>query len=731
MTVPTPPAPPAPAPALPAGTSPPPPTAPTIWHQRLGVPPGLLDTMKTTPMDGVKGLAKAQWDAGQHWGSKIGDLAAKPFAMVGAGSVAKPIMKVAGRALPVVGSVIAAGMALDDFKNGDIIGGIFNTIGVIPGPAGWVGMLGAALFVDDDSGSHYGMWEAPDGVTTQMLPAAAANDANVVQVDGALTDIQKGIFGFQTGPTGTVWNSNPPAPLRLDTAEVRSALTTWLSGVAAQFAEIERTLTGSGEPYMAQYQQRLSAHLQAMAALPKLVEPAMQQLTASSDAAGEWYKAMLATNRAARTQLAQEGTLNAPDSATNLLAIQQQSQDRLTQAAQKLAGIGADTSLKPLTPISRTLPGGEAEKSASETPALPQVGPIPPVGAPGAAGGPVKDEKKDDLKDFLSRLNDKAGTPLGGTPLGGMPMGSPLGGGLGGMPMGTPMAGGGQPLQTPTPKPLTPEGAKPKLASSERPTLAAGAAENKKLAAADKLGEKKADTPAPAAAAAAAPKLGEGSEPTPKAASAKPIPPTTVEIKGEKIQFPDAKTAALAKELANGSSTNPVSLADAATKAGLLPPVPGQDPGQQIAPADAKPGDLLTTGDRSYLLLDRDRFLDFSTGKILTAAQLPQEMGSRAGYFHLLDAGGESPQGPVSDPTPATTAWSVDQDPKVPVDPSGDEPVTVRASVGEGSETGSPGVPREGGPADEAPVNAAATDTGRGAGTLSTGSKPLDTTAIK
>ncbi|MGC7255684.1 hypothetical protein RBA19_21380, partial [Mycobacteroides abscessus subsp. massiliense] len=70
-------------------------------------------------------------------------------------------------------------------------------------------------------------------------------------------------------------------------------------------------------------------------------------------------------------------------------------------------------------------------------------------------------------------------------------------------------------------------------------------------------------------------------------------PDTTVDVKGKKIKFPDAKTAKLAKLLAAADPNHPISLADAAAQSGLTPPVPGQDPGKQIPPADAKPGDFL------------------------------------------------------------------------------------------------------------------------------------------
>jgi hypothetical protein len=55
---------------------------------------------------------------------------------------AKAAAKTGGRFVPGVGSVISGAAALYDFSKGDILGGALNTIGIIPGPVGWVGTLG-------------------------------------------------------------------------------------------------------------------------------------------------------------------------------------------------------------------------------------------------------------------------------------------------------------------------------------------------------------------------------------------------------------------------------------------------------------------------------------------------------------------------------------------------------------------------------------------------------------
>lgn len=75
------------------------------------------------------------------------------------------------------------------------------------------------------------------------------------------------VFGFQDGPEGTVWNASPPAALKLDTPQVEKAFTNWLRGVSELFAEIDRTMSQSDEPYFHQYRQELAPHFAAMAEL--------------------------------------------------------------------------------------------------------------------------------------------------------------------------------------------------------------------------------------------------------------------------------------------------------------------------------------------------------------------------------------------------------------------------------------------------------------------------------
>lgn len=679
---------------------------------------------KGEPVKGVPGLGKRYWDATVAPSKWLG-AKAPGWLPDGAGEFSKDAAKWGGRFVPFAGNLISLGHAGREFQSGDYIGGVLGLVGAVPGPVGWLG-IGASFawnYFGPPSESRYATWAEPDGVRTQMLPAAAADVANVVAFDAAITEAQKAVFGFEMGPTGTVWNVHHPAALRVDGATVKQAVDRWLGDLALTVRDIEATLGSSAEPYLAAAHARLQPYLNAMRDLPAASQVIHTHLGAASDAAGDLYQTVLDANAGARTALAAGNGLSGSDFSIPFQTAQGTAAKNLENANTLLAGACAGNSLSPLAPVQRMLPPPRnndlgAGAVMPPMPPLTPAAPLTPV-APAAAAAAEEDADKntDDISDILSKLGNNLG---GGTPLGGgMPGlgGMPLGGLGGGQPLG-----GGTPLATPTPKPLAPE-AKPVL-GTERRNLSGAPVENKVVPAAEKkLDEKKnVAAPVPGAAASAAPAPDKLGEPKVKSVSSQPEKPdTTVDVKGKKIEFPDAKTAALASELAKATPGSPASLADAATKAGLVPPVPGQDPGQQVAPADAKPGDLLVAGDKSYMLLGDGSFLDHTNGKVVDADQMPKDLGTKGGYFSLQEAGSGDPSGPVSGQAPATTTMTVDQDPKIPAA----VPATGVTSAG------TPGVPSQGAPGS-GPANASATDTGRGTGSVPVmGGKPLDPAAIK
>jgi hypothetical protein len=122
----------------------------------------------------------------------------------------------------------------------------------------------------------------PDGAATFMLPASAKDSSGVKELDALLREAQQQqVFGFQDGPEGTVWNASPPKALKLDTPEVEKAFTNWLKGVSELFAEVDRTMSQSDEPYFHQYRKELAPHFATMAELKSQVKPLMTQLSAA------------------------------------------------------------------------------------------------------------------------------------------------------------------------------------------------------------------------------------------------------------------------------------------------------------------------------------------------------------------------------------------------------------------------------------------------------------------
>lgn len=660
---------------------------------------GVSKDLYKSPVDGVKGLFKAQYGAGS-------DLTGKALNKLGV----KTSAKVLARAIPGIGSIYAAYESYKSFEDGNYIAGVLNLVGVIPGPIGWIGMGAAAAWDMVAPHQTYGMWDAPDGTNTSMLPASAKDVAGVKELDATLRQAQQSVFSFQDGPAGTVWNENHPSPLVLNSQAVSTAFTSWLGGVSDLFAQVDQTMASSGEPYFQQYRQELTPHLQAMAKLKEQIKPITDQLAAASAGGQKCYQGVLDINKAARQQLANDGALTDQGAISGPQAAIHGGVSAIRDANDKLGKVfdaappAVITSKSPAAVPTSTTEKGRTEKTPVTTAANPT--PLTP---------PDKklESKGDDLGKLLSGLGNKGfgGSP-GGTPLGG----NPLGGGHG---AGTPLTSQ-TPKATTEPKKLL-DDKKEDTKKREEKTLPKAQPINNAV-----TPPTAAPTPVPGNPAPGVPKPAAGA------------PDTTVDVKGKKIKFPDAKTAKLAKLLAAADPNHPISLADAAAQSGLTPPVPGQDPGKQIPPADAKPGDFLVAGDKHFMVLGDGKFYDLAQYRTIDASELPHDMGSRAGYFRLGDPGAAAAgQGPVSGPTsgvPFSVPGATDA-PTAPADTSAGAPAAQPAAphpMGAGQQsvqsTGSPGVPKPGG---TAPANAAATNTGAGTSVPSSTVHNLDPSAVK
>lgn len=720
--------------------------------QRFARAAGIPDGYVRSPIKQFPALLKAQAKTGA-------DVSAKLAGKMGA----KGALKTAARLVPGVGAAYSAIQAYQHAKSGDYVGAALNLVGSIPGPIGWVGLgASAAWEMFDGGGGKLSQWSEPDGSSTFILPAAAHDIGGVTALDSQLREAQQLVFSFQDGPNGKVWDSSPPEALRLDGADIQKEITEALGGISDLFAEVDRVMSSAGEAYFDEYKARLQPHLDAMSQLREQVKPFVQQLTAASDGAETAYTAVLDANRAAREQLVADGKLGDQGPAVSFTSAVSAAGSQVIAADQNIAALFGEPAAA-LTPTVASGTGTRIDPSkktapVQTTPAPTAPAAVTPTSQTPAAQTPAKTETptktNDALGDLLRSLNQKQQTPS--TPS--MPN---LGNGLGG---GSPLGTGGSPLSTSPSKPLSSDGDR-KLTEpttrklddkSERKLddrdedrkdkekkaapLSASGTDNAKtkpdLTTTEKPGQPAVVPAQPSAATAANPAAPAAAQ----GPAAPPEPSKEVDVKGQKVEFPDAKTAKMAQLLANADPAHPLSLAEAAKAAGLTPPVPGQDPGSQVAPAQAKPGDLLVAGDKKFMLLGDGKFYDLQEYKVVSADQLPQDMGSRGGYFHLNDP---SPTGaPGSQPVSGQTPNGVDQqvpggtptptapaDASTPAKPADPAPAPGAPAPGGVPSTGTPGAPKPA--AGGGPASAEATATGTGQTSPSPSTTALDPSAVR
>ncbi|MBE5451286.1 hypothetical protein [Mycobacteroides abscessus] len=718
------------------------PSAASKFMRAAGIPDGYT----RSPIKQFPALLKTQAKTGA-------DISATLAGKMGA----KGALKTAARLVPGVGAAYSAVQAYQHAKSGDYLGAALNMVGMIPGPIGWVGIAAATAWdMFDLGGGKLGQWSEPDGSTTFILPAAAHDIGGVTALDSQLREAQQLVFSFQDGPKGRVWDSNPPEALRLDGADIKQEITAALGGISDLFAEVDRVMASAGEAYFDEYRSRLQPHLDAMAALKEQVKPFTQQLSNASDGAATAYTAVLDANRAAREQLSNDGKLSDQGPAVSFTSSVAAAGSKVIAADRNISEMFGEPAAV-LTAAVATGTGTKVDPEKKATPvqttpvAQTPVTPTSQTPSPTMAETPTK--TNDPLSDLMRALNQQK--PVAPT----TPSVPNLGSGLGG---GSPLGnGGGSPLSTSPSKPLD-SGEGKKLDSgrdkklddkSERklddrdkdkkeekkatPLSASGTDNAKtpesKLTATEKPGHPAAVPAQPSAAPAtnpAAPTAAQGQATQPAASK-------EVDVKGNKTTFPDAKTAKMAQLLANADPAHPLSLTDAAAQAGLTPPVPGQDPGSQVAPAQAKPGDLLVSGDKKFMLLGDGKFYDLQEYKVVSADQLPQDAGSRGGYFHLNDP---SPTGaPGTQPVSGQTA-GVDQQvpggtppPAAPADastpPKPTDPAPGAPTAGGVPSAGTPGAPKPA--AGGGPASAEATATGTGQSQPSPSTNALDPNAVR
>lgn len=676
------------------------------------------------PLTGVRSLVAGNYNAaGRMLDSAAGKMTAGKSAGV------QNAARFGMRALPFVGSAVAVGSAIDNFGDGDWVGGLINLTGVVPGVGQVVSLL-ASIAWETWGDEKPSLWSEPDGSTTFMLPGEAAGKDSVADTDKDLTAAQRTLFAFPDGPglTGRAWAEHPPEALRVDSPAVKSAVTSYMAQIATAFEQVDQAMAQSGEPYMVEYRARLAPHLTAMAELRAAPELIMKQLTASSDAAGTAWEAVRAANFDLRTQLAEANELSNSAPVATAQAALSTAAPVVEKADSQLANMFSPAA----EAIAPAAPAPIPVAPQAPTAPVPLPGPAAPApGAPGAGAGGAKPETdKNDLSKLLDSLG-KGAMPAMPT----VPSMSGMGNPLGGMGGGNPLAGmgGGNPL-----------GQQGRKLDGDRDRRDEEKAEKKekvepkeaKLSTADAANAKANVPTAPAAPAPASSPAGKpealAPQPGKPAEPGKPAGPTTVDVKGTKVEgITDPRVAKMLQALAAASPGAPLSLSDAAAQAGLTPPVPGQDVGQQVSPASTKAGDVLVVGDRQFMVLGEGKFLDLSEYKVVPASELPADAGTRGGYFTLAPTDPGSAAGgsaPVSPPPAGGVAHDVPGGAPVPSVPADASPAPA-GGAGAVPSTGTPGVPAAG--TGTGPANAAATATGTGVPKPSTGGAPLDPAAVR
>ncbi|TXI62488.1 hypothetical protein [Mycolicibacterium mageritense] len=711
---------------------------PTTWGEGFkGFGVAAWDNAKS-PVKGIPGLVKAEYRLGALAGDKAaGKIASDSIAA----KIGKVGLKGAGRLLPGVGLLYGGYQAWTNFSRGDWIGGTLGLVSCIPGPIGWLGVGASMIWEIGGWGDKYEMWAKPDGTNTLMLPAAAKDETGVSDMDAQLAKAQREVFSFEMGPQGSVWDQDHPEPLKINGPAVQTALDAWLSGITDLFAKIDQAFTQSDEPYFQQQRQRLAPHFNAMADMKGYATLISDQFSTATKGAGDAYDAVLGLNKAARQQLQDDGKISDTGPATAAKRMIEQAVSMVTAADAKLEQIAAGTPAVevPVSGGTTNAPGTkEPYKAPSTTPTpSPNPSPLPSITPQQTAPKQETPKTDDAINKLLSQLGQQAKAPTSAMPTSGLGGGSPLGNtGLGGgNPSSTPLSQTKPEVKDREPKKLTDEKKPTDRKREDVKPLTATKPENEKAQVKPAQPEQKA-APAAAPVAAAAPTPAQQNAAHHAKETEKPN--TDVDVKGTKATFPDPKTAKMAQLLSQADPAHPKSLADAAAEAGLKPPVPGQDPGKQVNPADAKAGDVLVSGNKNFMLLGDGKFYDLTDYKVVGADEIPKDMGDRAGYFRLEDPnpgqpgpGGQQP-GPVSGQTggvaqPVSNPTGAQPGPVAGNPPAPGMPPAAPGGV---PSVGAPGVPKPGAPGS-GPGNAGETATGTGQGGASVGGRPLDPGVVR
>ncbi|MCB1257210.1 MAG: hypothetical protein KDB26_08905 [Microthrixaceae bacterium] len=149
---------------------------------------------------------------------------------------------------------------------------------------------------------------------------------------------------------------------------------------------------------------------------------------------------------------------------------------------------------------------------------------------------------------------------------------------------------------------------------------------------------------------------------------------------GRQVTFPTEQHAALVREMLNSNPEHPVTLYDAADKAGFTLPPMGTDIGTPVPPMDVQPGDVVRGADGTGVAIGNGEVL-MESGEIRPVEEVAKVGSADQGIFRLetaTDAPAPAPAAAPVVPPPATVTEQVQ-----PTAPAAEQPPAPAPVVGE------------------------------------------------
>ncbi|NKR23484.1 hypothetical protein GTA28_22335 [Rhodococcus hoagii] len=612
----------------------------------------------------------------------------------------------------------------------------------------------------------------PEPPRTQFLPLTHDGDRDsVIDVkDAEMVAFNNSAFAFD--PT-KVWHPFAPA---IETTPTFEESTNRITGLIQSTTEVREELDAIVRKYRgdqtvekaAQSIQSAIDSLDQMAA--EVLPPVANLIAATATDTNDLYMKLRDANSSARQEISNSGAgllpWTADVDASNMGQLPGEIEKFVKQQngyleavngvfeswkAPTASSTGAGTSNLPSF-LNPPREGAGSGRAADGAPGLSSIStPAPRTPEAGSSTskdtGPSKQQLVDSLKSIATPANGAAAQTAARNPLSDMmnnpmmsPMNNPMNrmnsspfGQMGANPFGQM---GANPLPSALQQPAAGASGKadPAKLESKLRDLINGGDKAKNDKAKDTVAEQRADgeqpeTPAPApepapeqpkpeapkaTAAAASLPAALGIDTQPADAPAPDAPQSkSAQIDGKKIEFEDPRSARMAEILKPMDGSSPMTVQEAATKAGYTLPPAGEPIGEPVSAADLRPGDLIMGAeDRNGLYLGDGKVL--TGGEVRPVGDIAHFTDDGQGIFRLDDAGAAPADGDtvaVSDNAGATSAGTAGDEPAAPADPvpAGDSVVSEPADPAPAGDT--PGDAPSPAPGDEQAGESKPTDT--------------------